>query len=813
MAGIRTILRDLSYGARLFRRQPTSTLLAVLTLSLGVGANAVIYSLLHAVLLRPLPFPDAHRLVAVVDNFRADGQSNVPPTVPELLDLREATQQLTGISFFDIRDVQTSGGTEPARAVAARVDSAFLGTLGIQPALGRLFVADDHTPGRDSVVILSDRFWRRNLDADPAAVGRRIVVNAVPYEIVGVLPAGFTFDYLSNEPIELYVPFPGDVAYRSRAGEFANVRRVTAIARLGPGVTMPQAAAEVETVSQRLRADHPQLYRRGSDGVDRGFVMTLTPLHDIVAGRGRSVVLLLFGAVGLVLLIACVNTAQFLLARAVERQHEVSVRLALGASRGRLLRQFLTEASLLAMMATALGLLQAVFLVDLFRVMLSSRSPLVAGVGMNTAVMAFTMTVAIVITLACGLFPAMHVARRASVGHLARTTGTARSRTRHALIAVEVAISALLLVCAGLLVENLRQLDSAPRGYSSDDVTLMRMREARRESPGSGVIYRRYLEQIAAIPGVARAAVADAPLPGSAGAEFSIIGRADDAATLSHQRASWRIVSSGYFDVLRIPIVTGRAFTDSDTADRQRVAIVNEELVRRFFSGQDPIGQQIRSGIGPRSAVTTIVGVAGNVRPVAMREVTPQIYVSYLQQSEPNITLFVRSAPGLTVSPESVKQAIWSVVPEQPLFDIGPMAEATERSMAEPRLITRLLGGLAFLALLMSTLGVYTVISYLTARRTKEVALRRAIGADARHVLQLLAIPTLTWTLAGLTIGIVAAIAAAGVLRSTVLRTTELDVLTVAGIGMVYLLIVAIAVAVPAVRALRIHPAGVLRAE
>jgi predicted permease len=813
MLRLETLLRDLSYGARLFRRQPGSTLLAVITLSLGIGANAVIYSLLHAVLLRPLPFPDAHRLVAVVDNFRADGQSNVPPTVPELLDLRAASRQLTGISFFDVRDVQTSGGTEPARAVSARIDSAFLGTLGVHPALGRLFVAGDHTPGRDQVVILTDGFWRRNLAGDPAAVGRRIVVNGAAHEIVGVLPAEFAFDYLSSEPIELYVPFPGDAAYRSRTGEFAGVRRVTAIARLGPDVTLAQAAAEVEVVSERLRTDHPQLYRRGSDGQDRGFRMTVTPLREVIAGRARPVVLLLFGAVGLVLLIACVNTAQFLLARAVERHHEVSIRLALGAGRGRLLRQFLTEASLLALVATGLGLFQAVFLIDLLRVMLSARTPLVAGLGLNLPVMAFTATVAVVVTLACGLFPAIHAARRPAAGSAAREAGASRSRTRHALIVLEVAISVVLLVCAGLLVENLRQLERAPRGYSADDVVLMRMREARREGPGSGTIYRRYLDRIAAIPGVERAAVASAPLPGFGSTEFSIVGRTDDAATLSRQRASWRIVSPGYFDTLRIPIVAGRTFAETDTADRPPVAIVNEEMAGRFWPGQDPIGRQIRSGDGPRLSVATIVGIVGNVRPPLQRDLTPQIYVSYLQQSEPNITLLVRSAAGVAVSPESVKRAIWSVVPEQPLFDIRPMAEATGRSLAEPLLITRLLGGLAVLALLMSTLGVYTVVSYLTARRTKEVALRRAIGADSLDVLRLLGMPTMLWTLVGLAVGVAGAIASAAILQSVVLRAAQLDVPTVATVAIAYVLVVAIAVALPAVRALRIHPAGVLRSE
>jgi hypothetical protein len=264
---------------------------------------------------------------------------------------------------------------------------------------------------------------------------------------------------------------------------------------------------------------------------------------------------------------------------------------------------------------------------------------------------------------------------------------------------------------------------------------------------------------------------------------------------------------------LRIPIVAGRTFAETDTADRPPVAIVNEEMAGRFWPGQDPIGRQIRSGDGPRLSVATIVGIVGNVRPPLQRDLTPQIYVSYLQQSEPNITLLVRSAAGVAVSPESVKRAIWSVVPEQPLFDIRPMAEATGRSLAEPLLITRLLGGLAVLALLMSTLGVYTVVSYLTARRTKEVALRRAIGADSLDVLRLLGMPTMLWTLVGLAVGVAGAIASAAILQSVVLRAAQLDVPTVATVAIAYVLVVAIAVALPAVRALRIHPAGVLRSE
>jgi len=811
---IETLLRDLWYGARLFLRQPGTTFLAVLTLSLGIGANAVIYSLLHAVLLRPLPFPEAERLVAVVDNYRTDGVRNVSPTVPELLDVRAASRHLDALSFYDTRDVQVSGGTEPARAFSARVEAGFLGTLGVKPALGRLFTPEDHAPGRDRIVILTDAFWRRNFGADPEVIDHRIIVNGVANTVVGVLPPGFSFDYLSSEPVELYVPFPLSATYTSRSAEFANVRRVTAVARLKPGVTLQQASAEVHAVSQRLRADHPQLYRRGSDGQDLGFSMSLTPLREIVVGRARPIVVLLSGAVGLVLLIACVNTAQFLLARAVERQQEVAIRAALGAGAGRLLRQFLTEASLLAFVAAAVGILQAVWLMGVFRAVLSSRSPLVSGLGIDMPVIGFALGVAVVVVLACGLFPALHVVRRSSLSDLARTGGAARSGTRHVLIALEVAVSVVLLVCAGLLVQGIRQLQNAPGGYSSDQVTTMRLRVAGRVGPGgTGPTYQRYLSQIAAIPGVEAVAAADAPLPGFPGVEFAVIGRPDDAATLTHQRASWRIVSPGYFGVLGIPIVAGRSFAEHDTANRPHVAIINEEMARRFWPGQNPIGAQLRSGAGPRLAVATIVGIAGNVRPPRQRDVAPQIYVSYLQQSEPNITLLVKSAAGFNVSVETIKQAVWSVVPEQPVFDIRSLADVVAQSTAEARVIARLLGAFALLAVLMSTLGVYTVVSYLTARRTKEVALRRAIGADSLDVMRLLGMPTLGWTFVGLAVGIAAAAAASNLLRTAVLGTARLEAPTVIAIALLYVMAVALAVAVPAVRALRIEPARVLRAE
>jgi putative ABC transport system permease protein len=819
MMWIETLLRDLSYGARMLRRQPSSTLLALVTLSLGIGANAVIYSLLHAALIQPLPYPDADRLVAIVDNFRTEGRSGTPPTVPELLDVRAASRTLESMSFYDARDAQINGGTEPARAVSARIEAGFFATLGAQPALGRLFSPGDHQDGRDRVVILSDAFWRRTFGGDPAVIDRNIIVNGSPHTVVGVLPPGVNFDYFTPEPIELYVPFPMIPLYTLRTGDFANVRRVIAIGRLNASSTPEQAEAELQAISQRIRTDHPELYRRGSDGQDLGFSMGAPPLREFVVGNGRPIVLLLFGAVGLVLLIACVNTAQFLLARAVERQPEVVIRSALGAGTGRLLRQFLTEAFLLSLIAGVLGLAQATLLVDLLRAVIDSPSPLAAHFSVNVSVIYFTIGVAGIVTLACGLFPAIHLVRSRVVIDNSRLAGNVRTRTRHVMIATQVAVSVILLISAAVLVEGLRRLQNAPRGYDADDVTVMRMRIAGGTPGASGNTYQEYLRQIESIPGIAHAAFADAPLPGSGGVEFSVIGRPDDAATLTLQRAAWRIVSPWYFGVLEIPIVAGRSFSDGDTARGLQVAIINQHMATRFWPDQNPIGQQIRSGEGPRARVLTIVGIAGDVRPAHRLDTVPQIYVSYLQQSEPNITLLVRPQPGLDPPIDQIKRAIWSVRSAQPLYDIQPLTRVIDRTMAEARLMTGLLGGFAVLAVLMSTMGVYTVVSYLTARRTKEVALRRAIGASAGDVFRLLGVPTMRWTLFGMTIGMIGAVAAATMINRVGTTfdmppdATRLEPSALVLTGILYLLVVGVAVVIPAARALRIQPSTILRAD
>lgn len=810
------LTRDLRHGWRVFRRQPGLALLVVLTLSLGIGANAAIFSLLNAMLLRPLPFAGADRLVAILDGYRAVGPAMTTPTIPELLDVAARSRTLEGVSFFDTRDVQINGGSEPARALAARVEPSLLGLLGTRPAFGRLFTPDDGKGGAAPVVILSDRLWRQNFGGDPGAIGRHLLVNGVQSRIVGVTPPEFSLDAFSIERIELFLPYAMVPIYTSRDAEFAGIRRVTGVGRIRSDLPIEAVSGELRTIAAALTAEYPALYRRNGDGQDLGFVMAAEPLRDLVGGgtaRVRPVLLLLFGAVGLVLLIACVNTAQFLLAQSFDRQPEVAVRSALGVGRARLLRQFLSESLLLAGLAGTVGVVQAIWLTRILGRWLPDGVPVVGAIEVDGSVLWFTAGVALATTIACGLLPAIRFSQLQPGRRLIGRGAVGRGSGRQVLVAIEVAVSMMLLVCAGLLLRSIEVLQASAGGYSAEQVTVMRMRGLNGPDQRLGPIYRRYLEQVSALPGVSAAAISSAVLPGQAGVEFTFADRSADVGTLSRQQASYQMVSGGYFAALRIPLLDGRTFNDADERGRPPVAIVNETLARRFFPGRRAVGEQIRSGPGPRLATMTIVGVVGSVRRLMQPDDEPQIYVSVLQQDEPSVALLVRSADAGTVTETAVKQAIWSVVPQQALFGIRPLSDLLADGTRDQRVVAMLLSIFAVLAVVMSAGGVYTLVNYLTARRSREIALRRAIGARSHDVFALLAGSTFRWTIGGVVAGVVAAVAAAGALRSAVQGVTDLDASIVTMAVGVYLVVVGMAIAAPALRALRADPAMVLRAE
>jgi predicted permease len=803
------LLQDVRHAARLLRRRPGGAALTILTLSLGIGANAAIVSLLDAALLRPLPFPDAGRLVAVVDRVAG---GDIDLTIPEVLDAREWSRNFDGLSFFDTRDAQINGGAEPARVLAARVEPGLWAVLGARPALGRLLNDADSKNG-ERVLALSDALWRSNFGADPGVVGRRLILNGQPFTVVGIMPASFRFDALVAEAPDIFLPYPMIPLYTSRAGEFASVRRVSTIGRVKAGLGVNEAAAELAAIGATLVRQYPQFYRREGPG-DPAFSIGAEPLRERVRGGTaavRPVLMLLAGAVVLVLLIACVNTAQFLLAQAVEREPEVAVRSALGAGRHRLIRQFLAESLLLAAIAGALGLAQAVWLTALLRRVLPPGGPLFDDVGLNTTVLLFTTAAAFATAMVCGLFPALRFSQASpALGLETRGSATSRGRVRQVMIATEVAVSVVLLVCAALLVQSIRDLQGATRGYSTDNVSLMRMRGLG-VGRALGVVYQQYLDRIAEVRGVAAAAIASSPLPGLPESGFSIGGLSAGASTADG--TSYSMVSPGYFSVLGIPLLEGRVFTASDTPDRQPVAIVNEELARRLPPGESILGRQVRAGAGPRAATLTIVGVVGNVRPLFQTGDLPQIFVPVAQQDEPSVALLVRTRPGETAPIDAVKRAIWSVSPAQAVFGVEPLADAVSGRMADHRATAMLLGGFALLALVMSVTGIYTVVAYLISRRTREIALRRAIGATAGNVAALLAGQTLWWTVAGVLAGVGGAIALSSVLRGVVAGVAPLAPALVIGVCGIYLVVVAVAMAVPTSAAMRIDPATALRAE
>lgn len=804
---------DVRHGIRILGRRPLLTCLVVLTLSLGIGANAAIFSVFEAVVLRPLPFSEPDRLVVLLD--RTDGERGVTnPTIPELLDVRQASRMLADVAYFDTRDFQITGGDEPQRVIGARVDPSLFSVLGVRPERGRLFGEDDRSlissPSDAAMVVLSNGLWRRNFGADPDVIGRTLALNGASHEIVGVLPATFGFEYLGAVTVDLYLPYPASPAYTSRAGEFANVRRVSAIARLAPGAAIEAARAELAGIAGTMAAAHPDLYASRRTGSTNTFGMEAIPLREALTANSRPILLMLLGAVGLLLLIACVNTAQYLLAQAIDRESEVAVRAALGASRARLLRQFAVEAVLLTGAGGVVGVAQAAWLSHTLRALVPRGTVVVGEVGLDGRVLLFLVAVSVMTALCCAIVPALRFSRVDLARRFdARGASDGRGRLRQVFIAAEVAMSLVVLVSAGLLLQSLHELQRAQGGFSADRVSVMRVRGFASQL---AEVFARYVDEMSHVSGVEAVGAASGVLPGPLSVEFSLVGSVADAANAARQQSSYQIVSGGYFATMRIPLIAGRVFTSDDTAGRPPVAIVNQELAERYFP-DGAVGRQVRSGEGPRAATMTIVGVVGNVHAPFQVGNVPQLYVSYQQQGEPNMALVVRTAPGRSLPLAQIKQAIWSVDSRQAVFGVGSLEEQLAFATASQRALAVLISGFAVLALAISLSGIYAVVTYLVAGRVREIAVRRALGATGSDVIRSLAVPTLIWTMFGLATGALGAHAGTRVLRATVTGIVPLEPSLMSLVTGSYLVVVILVLAVASRGALRIDPATALRGE
>ena len=805
--------QDLAHAVRTLRRRPGFTCVAVLMLALGIGVNTAMFTVVNTILLRPLPFSNPERLVALVDSYSRTNASDLPPTVPEFLDVKSASKALENLAFWDTRDVQITGGEEPYRALAARVTASVFPVLGVQPVLGRSFDDAENLPGKETVAVLSNEIWQRNFGSDSSVIGRQIGVNGRPYTIVGVLPAGASLGTVSlgaGDPIDVYIPFLMNDYYTLRSGEFSNVRRVQTIGRLKPEHGLLQARAELKTIASRLVRTHPAIYRNGASGEDLGFDMDVKPLREVlVSTRERAFLMLLSGSVGLVLLIACVNMAQFLLTRSIERESEIAVRVAMGAGRWRLVRQFMTESLILAAAGGALGLLQSVWLVRYATALLPGQGIRTATFAIDTNVLGFTVLLSVFASMVFGLLPALQLSRTDLGAWLTtRQLSAGSNRSRHLLVAVEVAMSTLLLVSAGLVIQGLRELQNTPRGFSMDSVTVMQVRMINPGGPVESINYQRYLARLSALPGVESATVAtQLPMRGGAGTPFNLEGSPANLASQAQRQADFRIVSPNYFETFRIPVLQGRAFSDTDTVGQPRVAIINQEMARRHFPNTNPLGKIIRVG-----GESTIVGIVGDVQVSGLQlSPAPQIYVSYLQNFEPNMFIAVRAAPGYVPPHDSIKKAVWAVVPDQAVFKIRAMNDVVAESIALPRFTSSLLGAFSFIALVMSGIGVYTVVFYLVMRRTREIAIRIATGAQRSDVLRLVAGQTFAWATAGLSLGLGGAVAASGLLRATLPGVAQTSATTLMLVALFHVLIVGVSMGIPCLRAVRLDAAAALR--
>ncbi len=839
---IETTAQDVRFAARLIRRSPGFTAVVLATLAVGIGANTVMFSVVNTLLLRPLPYQDPARLVSV-STVNASTRAPGMTAPPDFYDYRRQNRTLSHLDAFFTRPVNLTGDSGPERVTALTVSPGFFATLGILPDAGRAFVAEDEQWGRHRIAVITSGLWHRRYAGDPAAIGRTIAVNAEPHVIVGILPPKFSFMGIDAQ---LFVPMafaPGD-HMNSHSNNFLRM-----FGRLRPGATAAQAAADLTAISDAIVA---------AKSVNHGTAIATTALREVMVGDARRGVLVLLGAVGFVLLITCANLANLLLARAALRQREIAVRLALGASRARLLRQFLIESLVLSVAGGALGLGLAYLAADAVNALSQRILPRAADVRVDAAVLLFTFAVSTLAGVLLGLAPAAHsiggdVSGRLKEGARSATDGGGRYRLRALLVVAEVALSVVLLVGAGLMVKSLYQVLHVEAGFDVDRVLTMQLnlpprkyvdRELeRRFSPDayarSVAFFRETVDGVRAVPGVVSTGVINGlPLMGEIwGKNVTFFDRPLPADVRGLSPIQYRVVAGDYFAAMGVRIREGRAFSDADGDRAPRVAIVNREMVRRYWDGVSPIGRVIsvnpplellpkqmveearRSGSLPDDYAPdrfTVVGVADDTRYGGLEAApVPLVYVPFAQGSEgtTNMFLVVRTQGDPLSVVAAIRERIARVDRDQPIAAIQTMAARQSASVAQRRLQVYVLGGFALMAGLLAAIGIYGVTSYAVSQRAREIGIRLALGAVRRDVIGLVLRQGLALVVAGVVSGLAGAFLLTGVLRTLLYQVSPTDPAVFGAIVAVLVSTAMCATYFPARRAARVDPLTALRQD
>lgn len=809
-----SLMQDVRYALRMLRKSPGFTAVVLLVLMIGIGANIAIFSVVNTVLLRPLPYRDPGRLVRVWEQLPGIGYGQVGTATGEYLDYQSQNRVFSGIAGYKNDTVNLTGSGQPERVPITRATANLFPVLGVEPMLGRTYSADEDRPGGPKVAVLSYGLWQRRFGADRKIVGHTIALDGQPYAVIGVMPRSFQFPYATlpySDQAELWVPVaftPDEIADRVR--EFGTFT----VARLRPGVSLAQAQDDVRRVAADFQKSNAQVYR-GSIYVN---AMATSFAGDIVL-KVRPMLLVLMGAVGFVLLIACANLANLLLARSSGRRREVAVRAALGATRGRLALQALTESVLLAILGGGLGLLAAEWAVRLIVAYGPEQVPRLADVRMDSGVLLFAFGISLLTGVLFGLAPALRSSGadlQSALKDAESRAGSSRERgrLRDALVVLETACSLMLLIGAGLLVNSFIRVMRVPPGFDAHGVLIARTQfdDSRYPKPEQLATAEHAITQrLTRLPGVeAVGFVSTLPLADHRQIGFRIEGSAAD----DFHEADNALVDENYFRAIGVPVVRGRVFTAQDTTATPLAAVVNQALARTYFPGQDPVGKRLLWG---GRAPFTIVGVVGDVRASALdADVTPMIYMSNWQVTSGvsrHAVFVIRtgSEPGGLAA--AVRHEIGEVDKDLPVFGVMTMDDVLAASVEQRRFTMSLLAGFAALALLMAVIGLYGVLSYSVTQRTHEMGVRMALGARAGDVLRLVVGHGIRVALVGAAAGMVAAFAATRLLSRMLFGVSPLDLTTFAVVAAVLLIAALLASYLPARRATRVDPMVALRYE
>jgi putative ABC transport system permease protein len=799
-----SIIKDIRFAARSLWKRPGFTVIVVLTLALGIGANAAVFSVINAVLLRPLPYRDADRVVTLWQNNVKAGLPRNGVSPPNFIDWSEQSRSFEAIAGIEPSSLSLLGEGEPERFPAWLVTSGFFQVAGVDALVGRTFTAEEYQPGNHRVVVLAHGLWQQRFGGDKGIVGRALNLNGQPHTVVGVMAPEFQLP----PDRQIWAPkIITDSQRQARAATYWNV-----VARLKPGITVAQAQEEMNGIAARLAAQYPD--------TNGGMGANVVPLFEHMTGQIRSALWVLAAAVGFVLLIACVNVANLLLVRGAERQREFAIRRALGAERFRLLRQSLTESLLLVLVGGVAGVLLASWLVKLIPALSSSKIPRIENVEIDLRVVLFACGVSLLTAIVFGLVPAVQFWRndiQSTLKEGGRSAATpVRHRLRKALVISEVAIAVVLLTGAGLLLRSFVRLLQVDPGFTKENVLAMQVFLPRNYDKPELMIgfFDQSLEKIGNLPGVETAAVIATPpfIDLDQDATFNVVGRPAPPPG-SEPSAFYAQLSSEYLKTLNIPLKQGRFFTKFDATGSQPVVVINETMARRYFPNEDPLGKQLIVTFA-RPITREIIGVVGDVRHNGLHaDPRAEMFVPHQQSASAHMTFLVqtRSEPASQLS--AVKQAIREINPRQTFAKTATMEELVADSLKERRFNLFLLGLFAGIALLLATIGIYGSISYATRQRTNEIGVRIALGAQSRDVLRLIVGQGLGLALVGVGIGLGAAFLLTRAIKSFLFGVSPTDPLTFLAISLLLLFTALIASLVPARRATRVDPLVALRNE